>query len=81
MIDIKKPMLYDLSTDIGEKTNVADRHPEVVAELMKHVEYARNDIGDFNRKGKNARFFDPQPPRSDIGAPKKGLRKKPGKRK
>ncbi len=40
---------------------------KVVAELLKKAEWAREDIGDFNRIGKNARFFDPQPKRPDIG--------------
>ena len=69
-IRIDKEHLYDLEADIGERNNVAAQHPEVVAALMKHVEHARDDIGDFNRKGKNARFFDPQPQRPDIKKPK-----------
>jgi arylsulfatase A-like enzyme len=38
--------LYDLSTDIGEKNNVYDEYPEVVARLMETVEAARADLGD-----------------------------------
>ncbi len=34
--------------------------------LLNLAEWARNDIGDYNRIGKNARFFDPQPQRPDI---------------
>ena len=30
--------LYDLSTDIGEKLNVQDKHPEIVARLTKLLE-------------------------------------------
>jgi arylsulfatase A-like enzyme len=66
-IEIKQPMLIDLQADIGEKKDVAASHPQVVIELMKNVEWAREDIGDDNRIGKNARFFDPQPKRPDIG--------------
>ena len=30
--------LYDLSTDIGEKSNVQAKHPEIVARLTKQLE-------------------------------------------
>jgi len=66
VFDIPTPLLFDLETDIGERTNVADRHPEVVARLMQLAEEAREDIGDYDRAGKNARFFDPQPRRPDA---------------
>ena len=42
----RQPELYDLSTDLGESVNVADRHPEVVAKLIKMIEAARSDLGD-----------------------------------
>ena len=58
--------LYNLKKDIGETKNVADRHPEIVQELLALAEETRNDIGDYDRIGKGARFFDPQPKRSDI---------------
>lgn len=66
VFDIKNPMLFDLENDIGERRDVADKHPDIVARLLKLAEKARSDIGDYNRIGKNARFFDPQPPRPDI---------------
>lgn len=49
--------LYDLEADIGETTNVADKHPEVVKQLMVFVERAREDLGDSltKREGKNLR--------------------------
>ena len=37
-------------------TNVAADHPEVVASLMKQIEFARTDIGDGDQLGENARF-------------------------
>lgn len=55
-IEITEPHLYDLENDIGETTNVAAGHPEVVASLMKHIEFARKDIGDGDRVGENARL-------------------------
>lgn len=57
---IEKAMLFDLETDIGETTEVADTYPEKVAELMKLVEWAQHDIGDHNRFGENARTFGAQ---------------------
>lgn len=38
--------LYDLSTDVGETANVVDDEPDVVRELLEHVERARADLGD-----------------------------------
>lgn len=50
----------------GETTDVAEAHPDVVSKLMESAERARNDIGDYNCTGENARFFDPQPRRPDA---------------
>ena len=50
--------LYDLEADIEEKNNVAADNPEVVERLMKLIESARDDLGDYNRIGKGARFYD-----------------------
>ena len=38
--------LFNLKDDIGERNNVADEHPEVVAKLLKVVEQARSELGD-----------------------------------
>jgi arylsulfatase len=38
--------LYDLRRDPGESYNVMNQYPEVVAELMKIVDSARQDLGD-----------------------------------
>ena len=66
VFEITKPLLFDLEADIGETTDVADEHPEVVGKLLALVEKARRDIGDYNRIGAGARFFDPGPKRPDI---------------
>ena len=66
MIKIPKPLLFDLEADIGERRDVADRHPDVVKKMLALAETAREDIGDYNRIGKNARFYDPQPRRPDA---------------
>ncbi len=49
--------LFDLDNDVGETTNVADRHPEVVERLKQLAETARDDLGDTatKRQGKGVR--------------------------
>ena len=67
MIDeVKDVQLFDLKNDIGETTNVADKHPEVIKRLMVEIENARSELGDCDRIGKGARFYDPQPKRPGI---------------
>jgi len=72
MIDaVPRTQLYDLDTDIEERHDVADQHPDVIRRLMKLVETAREDLGDYNKVGKGTRFFDKGPPRPDINDWKK----------
>jgi arylsulfatase A len=49
--------LFDLEKDAGETTNVADRNPAVVKQLLDYAERARDDLGDSltQRVGKNVR--------------------------
>ena len=44
--------LFDLESDIGESTNVADQHPEVVAKLRALGDRMRADLGDSAKKQK-----------------------------
>ena len=77
MIDeVKSPELYDLKTDIGEARNVAEEHPEIVEKLMGLVDEVRNDLGDYDRVGKGARFHDEGPHRSDMNNWKAARKKK-----
>ena len=66
VIDISKPLLYNLESDISETIDVSVQHPTVVKDLLQLAEQARNDIGDIDRIGINARFFDDEPRRPDI---------------
>ena len=76
MIDeVKEVQLYDLKNDISETTNVAKQHPEIVERLMGLIESARREIGDCDRIGKGARFFDSAPKRPDINKYKFWLKK------
>ena len=65
-IDIPEPMLFDLKTDISESNDVSSQHPSIVEKLLQLAEHARTDIGDVDRIGANARFFDDTPKRPDI---------------
>jgi arylsulfatase A-like enzyme len=49
--------LYNLETDIGEKTDVSGKNPEVVARLKTLAEKAREELGDAatKRDGKGVR--------------------------
>lgn len=49
--------LFNLETDIGETTNVAAEHPEIVERLMGYIEAGRKDLGDAitQTKGENVR--------------------------
>lgn len=67
----RKSLLFDLETDLGETTDVAAQHPDVVNKLLGLAEAARNDIGDHSRVGKGARFFDPSPKRPNRKPPKR----------
>jgi arylsulfatase A-like enzyme len=61
-----EPLLFDLETDIGERNDVAAKNPQIVSRLLAFAGKARADIGDFNRIGAGARFFDSEPRRPDI---------------
>lgn len=77
-VAVTSPLLFDLDADIGESNDVADQHPEVVTALTKLIQRARVDIGDYDRIGENARFFDPQPHRPNVAKSKRSRGKFPG---
>jgi arylsulfatase A-like enzyme len=61
--------LFDLEKDPAEKINIALKHPEIVKRLLEFADKAREDMGDFERPGKNARpagWVD-DPIRQEIG--------------
>ncbi len=67
IVPVREPMLFNLQQDIAEQHDVASAHPEIVARLLELAEQARKDIGDYDRIGRGARFFDdPQPRRPDA---------------
>lgn len=54
---LESPELYDLTADIGETTNLAGQHPEIVTRLEALAEQAREELGDSltKRTGKGVR--------------------------
>ncbi len=44
--DLTEMELYDLDNDISESKNVIDQHPDMVQQLLAHVEEARSTLGD-----------------------------------
>ena len=50
-VGFDEPFLVELNQDIGETTNIAKEHPQVVERLLKLAETMREDLGDFDRIG------------------------------
>jgi arylsulfatase A len=46
--------LFDLENDIGETTDVADQHPEIVAKLKELADQMRAELGDSATKQKGS---------------------------
>ena len=63
MDTVEKPLLFDLEADIGEQHDLSAERPDVVTALMNEVERGRSELGDYNRIGSGARFFDQGPKR------------------
>ena len=62
MIDqVDEVHLFNLKTDPGESSNVASMHPEIIAQLRKRIDSAREELGDIDVTGSGARFFDAGP--------------------
>lgn len=51
--------LFDLKTDPGETTNVADKHPDVVKRLLRLIEIGRRELGDSRTKTKGSEVRSP----------------------
>ena len=63
MDTVEKPLLFDLELDIGEQQDRAAERPDIVSKIMEEAERARNELGDYNRIGTGARFYDDGPRR------------------
>ena len=78
--EIKSPLLYDLEADVGESTDVAAQHPEIVQSLLALAEKARAEIGDYDRIGSEARFFDEGDKRPDMNEWKTRRKQSPARK-
>jgi arylsulfatase len=47
--------LYNLRSDQGETTNVADKFPEIVAQIRKLAEKEKSALGEYSSKGPEVR--------------------------
>lgn len=52
---LKQPLLFSMDTDASEKQDVYAQHPELVVELAKAAERAREELGDLDRIGTDQR--------------------------
>lgn len=69
MIDsVREAELYDLRFDWGESRDVAAQNAPMVERLMSIAERARSSLGDYDRTGQEARFFDSGTPRPDMNS-------------
>jgi len=74
----KQPRLYNLDEEIGEKTDVSSKHPEVVAKLSALAEAMKAEVAGDNPKSRrpagkveNAKTLYPMQQRKKGAAPKK----------
>jgi arylsulfatase A len=54
-VDRSKPRLFNLVKDLGEASDVASNHADIVARLNELAERGRADLGDFGRAGRKQR--------------------------
>ena len=49
--------LYNLDSDIGEATNVADKNPEVVKRLQELIAKIDSDIGGLDKNSNKKKVY------------------------
>ena len=54
-VPVEELTLYNLKEDIGETTNVAEQYPDIVKQLMKQIDFIKEDLGYDEVIGKNSR--------------------------
>ena len=62
-IALDEPRLYNLKDDVGEKTDLSTKHPDIVASLQQVADKVRAELGDVRVTGSDQRaikLVDPQ---------------------
>jgi len=71
---VEHPELYDTAADIGEKTDIAAQHPDIIKRLETFAETARAELGDTLTKRQGTGVRPPgmikagEQPRTDLNA-------------
>ena len=50
---LDNPLLYNLEEEVGERTDLSQKRPEVMKKMLSLAEEARAELGDWNRQGKD----------------------------
>ncbi|MBK1834421.1 sulfatase [Roseibacillus ishigakijimensis] len=50
-LTLDEPLLFNLKEDLGETTNLADKHPEMVAALQKEAANIQAELGNLDSPG------------------------------
>ncbi|WP_395741591.1 sulfatase [Prosthecobacter sp.] len=78
-LQLGKNELYNLDEDIGEAKNVAAEHADIVAQLQKHAEAMKADLGDKTKDAPGVRELgrvaNPQPLIGADGTVREGFNK------
>lgn len=55
LLVLGRPLLFNLDRDMGELTDISNKHPEIVKELLSEAERVRKELGDVNIVGTDQR--------------------------
>ena len=62
LLVLGRPLLFNLDLDMGELTDVSQKYPEIVKELLQEAERIKQELGDVNIVGTDQRI----PPFNNI---------------
>ena len=60
---LAEPLLFNLTSDVGEEHNVLDQNPQIVSRLQQQAERIRAELGDVTIAGSDQHsinLVDPQ---------------------